>query len=272
MILLVVHAGILIQVLLMKNAPLYVIVIVAVLLGTGSVKAQTHFLLDLETGVAFTGPYNEIRVPGKEGTPFDVFGAGFKTNPEFFYRIKAGVQLAGRHNFLLLLAPLTTQSKSRNALSEPLLFDGVTFPPGRALKVSYRFNQYRFTYRFDFVRRRALRLGAGASIQLRDAVIVADNGALKQRYAGPGPVPLLNLYLNWQPTPALGLLLAGDALAGGPGGRAIDAFGGITYALRPGIHLKAGYRIFEGGVSIGEIYNYAWVNFASVGIVLRPPQ
>jgi len=231
-------------------------------------SAQTTFALDLETGTAFKGPYNEIRVPGNGGTTFDIFGPGFTTNPKWFYRIRAGVTINDRHTITALFAPLTIESVSTGNLSQPILFQGTTFENTRALHVQYTFNSYRLTYRYNFIRQENLRIGAGITAKLRDASIVLDNGQVKAETSNVGPVPLINFYVNWFPVKNVGLLLEGDGLAVPPfsRGRAFDIFGGVNFPITGDLKLKAGYRVLEGGVNVESNYNINWVNFASVGV------
>jgi hypothetical protein len=230
--------------------------------------AQTRFVLDLETGAAFKGLYNEIRIPGNGGTTFDIFGPGFTTQPRWFYRIRAGVTLNDRHTITGLYAPLTIESVSDGNLQQPILFQNTTFENSRDLQVQYTFNSYRLTYRYNFIRKENLRMGAGITAKVRDANIVLDNGQSKAERANVGPVPLINFYFNWLPVSRVGVLVEGDGFAFPPfsRGRAFDIFGGLHVPLAREFALKAGYRVLEGGVNIDSDYNFNWINFASVGI------
>jgi len=70
---------------------------------------------------------------------------------------------------------------------------------------------------------------------------------------------------NWR------FFIEGDGLFGGPG-RAFDAFGGVSYKTIIGksqpLHIKAGYRIVEGGADVGEVYNFTVFHLASIGAIL----
>lgn len=227
-----------------------------------------QLLIDAETGVIFPGRYNDIRRPN-EATQFNPFGSTYKTDPAVFYRIKAGFTLNDRHTLTMLVAPLTVESNTRQTLAQPITFNGTTFGAGRPLRVRYSFDSYRLTYRYNFVRSNKLRLAGGISVQLRSAAIELANDTQRSRYTNLGPVPLLSLYAHWRPANKLGLLLDADALAGGGGGRAEDLFAGLTYQVGSRSYLKAGYRVLEGGVSgIEEIYNYTWINYASIGLAV----
>ncbi len=226
------------------------------------------FLLDAETGVVSKGAYNEIRVPGNGGTGFDIFKSGFSPAPQFFYRLRAGVTLNERHTIMALFAPLSIQVNSDGNLAQPISFNGEVFGAGQPVQVQYKFNAYRLSYRYNFVRTDKVTLGAGISFLWRDAAIELKNGQTSSKYSGPGPVPLLNFHFNWLPRQHFGFLLEADALAGRPEGRAIDAFAGVNFPLNRRLAIRAGYRVFEGGVNIDKVYNFAWFNYASAGVTL----
>ena len=71
-----------------------------------SIKAQV--LIDLESGAVFTG-YNDVRIPGDEGTLFSLKD-DLIPKTEFFYRIRLNYTIKSRHTISLLYAPLETIS------------------------------------------------------------------------------------------------------------------------------------------------------------------
>lgn len=81
-------------------------------------------------------------------------------------------------------------------------------------------------------------------------------------------MPLIHFRLFWKFTKKFALLLDGDALAA-PQGRAEDVFAGIIFKASDKINLKAGYRILEGGADNDEVYNFTWLNYASIGAIFR---
>jgi len=50
----------------------------------------------------------------------------------------------------LTAAPL--RLKADGTVDKDVIFDASTFPAGTPLKAEYRFDTYRFTYRYDFYR------------------------------------------------------------------------------------------------------------------------
>jgi hypothetical protein len=72
----------------------------------------------------------------------------------------------------------------------------------------------------------------------------------------------------WRFAGPWGLLLDGDALAGGPG-RAEDVTLALRYQLRDDLAVRAGYRFVEGGSDVDEVYNFALVHFVGAGLELE---
>lgn len=86
-----------------------------------SLKAQA--LIDFETGAVFTG-YNDVRIPGNQGTLFSLKD-DLIPKTEFFYRIRLNYTIKSRHTLSLLFAPLET--KSEGSVTNEIFFEGVFF-------------------------------------------------------------------------------------------------------------------------------------------------
>lgn len=224
-----------------------------------SVKAQAF--IDLESGLVFTG-YNDVRIPGDEGT---LFSLKDDLSPEtsFFYRLRLGYTIQSRHTISLLYAPLET--KSEGSTPQDILFAGMLFPANTELEGTYKFNSYRLTYRYDFVKKPRLEFGVGFTAKIRDARIALSSSEVVSEKTNVGFVPIINFRLFWDMNDKFGLLFEGDALAA-PQGRAIDVLTAGTYRLSDRIGIRAGYRILEGGADNDEVYNFSLFNYASVGI------
>ncbi len=227
-----------------------------------SLRAQTS--VDLETGYVFTG-YNNIRIPGNEGTTFSM-----KTDlmPEntFFYRIRLGYTINSRHNLSLLYAPLKISAEGKK--DQHIIFQGIGFPANTDLKGIYQFNSYRLTYRFDFVKNPGFEFGMGFTAKIRDAKIAISSAGSFSEKTNIGFVPIINFRLFWKMTDQLGLLLEGDALAA-PQGRAEDVMIAATYEMTDHIRFGAGYRILEGGADNDEVYNFSLFHYATVSITYK---
>jgi hypothetical protein len=107
----------------------------------------------------------------------------------------------------------------------------------------------------------------GLSLLVRDARIAVSQNDVMAEDTDLGFVPLISFDLNYSATDKLSLVLKGDALVG-PQGRAEDIFGGILYDIIPDdLELKLGYRFIEGGADVDQVYNFAFIHFADIGLV-----
>lgn len=216
--------------------------------------------ISVETGPVFTG-YNNIRIPGDEGTLFS-FKEDLPSETKAFYRLKAGYTINSRHNLFLLYAPLETNSGGMAA--RDIVFEGVVFPAYMPLSGSYKFNSYRLTYRYEIVKRPNIEFGMGFTAKIRDArirITTKDRTSVKTNV---GFVPIINFRLWWKLHEKFGLLLDGDALAA-PQGRAEDVLLAANYMVTDHLSMFAGYRILEGGADNDEVYNFSLFHYASIG-------
>jgi hypothetical protein len=129
----------------------------------------------------------------------------------------------------------------------------------------YRFNTYRLTYRWTFHRGETWDFGIGAAALIRDAKIRLQQGDRVRTDADLGIVPLLHLYGARHLTPNTSLVLDLEGAAA-PQGRAIDASLTLRHNRPSGWHLFAGYRVLEGGADNSNVYTFAWIHFATVGL------
>jgi len=226
-----------------------------------SLTGQATF--DLETGAVGTG-YNNVRIPGNQGTLFSLKD-DLVSKTEIFFRLRASYTIKNRHTLSLLYAPLETTSKG--SVSGDLLFEGVTFPSNTDLTGTYKFNSYRLTYRYEIVLKPKFEFGLGFTAKIRDARIALASAGLESEKTNVGFVPIINFRLLWEPYEKFGILLEGDALAA-PQGRAEDVLIAATYRVSNRLGLKAGYRLLEGGADNDEVYNFALFNYASVGLYI----
>ena len=150
-----------------------------------SAGASARWSLDLETGALFSG-YNNVRIPRSTGTLFSL-SRELKTKPGMFIRGKPGISWGDRHVVTLLVAPL--RLKAQGQVNRPVTYEGTTFPALTPLSATYRFDSYRLTYRYDFMRRPALRAGLGITAKIRDAAIGVEGGGQSAEKKNTGFVP-----------------------------------------------------------------------------------
>jgi hypothetical protein len=225
---------------------------------------QAQFRIDAEGGLVFGTNYNNIRIPGIGGT-LVIVSDQLKLSPEIFYRLRAGYTINNRHTISALFAPLTVNYKG--SFDQDVNFNNSLFLRNQDVRVNYKFNSYRLTYRYDFIANAKWRVGAGLTGKIRDADVRFRDASTDQHYSNVGFVPLVNFYVGAKPNEHWTLILEGDALAS-KFGRAEDIFAGISYHVNPNLGIKLGYRVVEGGADNEKIYNFTWINYASTGIFL----
>jgi len=218
--------------------------------------------LEVEAGAAFTG-YNDVRIPSDTGSDISL-AADTPPDPALALRFRGGFTFADRHTLMILAAPLTVRGSG--LLDRPVTYQGTTFASGTKLESSYRFDSYRFTYRYSFIKKEGLELAAGATVKLRSADIALMSDTAYAHRRDIGVVPLLSAKVEWDFAPRFGLLLDVDALVS-PFGRAEDLLLALRYRVSDPVALRIGYRILEGGSDGGgNVYTFALFHYATAGI------
>lgn len=217
--------------------------------------------VDFEAGLAIAGG-NDVAIPGDTGTPLS-FTDDLSTSPAPVARLRIGA-VFGRHTLYALGAPL--RFSARGSPPRDVDFDGVTFAEGAPVHASYRFDSWRATWRYGFVRAAPWELDGGLTLKVRDAAIsMAGAGGVAEK-SNVGVVPLLSFRVAWWSSPSFGLLLDGDALVGPNGGRAEDVLIAAQWRVREGTLARVGYRILEGGADAKTVYNFALVHYLTAGL------
>jgi hypothetical protein len=226
----------------------------------GVTAAVAGWSVDVELGPVFSG-YNDVRVPNERGSDISL-SSDLDADPAFFYRVRGGYTFGERHSIMALAAPL--QIEAAGALDRPVVFNELEIPAGVPIDATYRFDSYRLTYRYDFVRRPSLRFGLGVTAKVRDAAITLESGGVEAEEANTGAVPLINFALTWAFAEKWTFRVDGDALAA-PQGRAEDVLVAVRYRIHKEVGLNAGYRMLEGGADVDEVYNFAMLHYVVVG-------
>jgi len=234
-----------------------------VLVSAGFLNAQSPWRFDFENGAAFNGS-NDIGIPRSTGTRFSLTES-FDVMPTYFLRLRLTYRIGGRHSLSALFAPLSFKASGRTQV--PIRFNGADFLSGVEAEASYRFNSYRLTYRYDLIGAGLWKVGIGFTAKIRDAAIRLRAGAVESEKRNVGFVPLLHFRVERQFSARIGALLEGDALAAKQG-RAEDVLLAFLFRLSPSVTLKVGYRVVEGGANVEEVYNFALIHYASLGIFI----
>jgi opacity protein-like surface antigen len=245
----------------MSKAALSFPMLALVFLASAAPPALGQWFIDFENGLAVSG-YNDVRIPNATGTLFSL-SEELTTDPGYYIRVRLGYGWKSGHNVSVLAAPLTLRASG--SVGREILFNGDAFAPGVPLSGRYRFNSYRATYRYDFVRGTKWRVGAGLTLKVRDAAIGLEGGGTSSEKTNVGLVPLVNFRVLWRFHRNWSLLLDGDAAAAKQG-RAEDVQLALQYRLSDRLTLRAGYRVLEGGADVDEVYNFALIHFLGAGL------
>ncbi len=235
--------------------------IAAILLALSPTGSAAQWRLDLEGGAVWSIS-NDVRIPGDSGTEFSLTG-DLSTDASAYWRARVEYVLGERHVFSVLYAPLTLESTG--SLDKDLDFVDETFSAGTDLTAEYMFNSYRFTYRYEFRPGEQFQFGLGLTGKVRDAKISVAGGGLYSESTNVGFVPLLNFRLSWAFSDALAVLFEGDAAAASQG-RAEDVILALVWRANDRWAVRGGYRVLEGGADNDEVYNFAFLSYAALGV------
>jgi hypothetical protein len=247
----------------MKKMALLSLITMFSMLGLSS-NMFAQWFLDFENGLAASG-YNDVEIPRDAGTRFSLTD-DLTTDSSYFFRVRIGYRWKSRHTLFAFAAPLTL--KANGQVGKDIVFFEETFPANTPLIARYTFNSYRLTYRYDLVRKPKWQLGIGFTAKIRDAAVEVEGSGKSSKKTNVGFVPLLHFRVLWQFQNDWGLLLEGDAAAASQG-RAEDVLLALQYSLSEKVHIRAGYRIIEGGADVEEVYNFSLIHFLSAGIHIQ---
>lgn len=232
--------------------------------------AHAQLVTDLETGLNFSG-YNDVGVPGNN--PGNIFSLqnNLGSNASFFIRARVTYTLAEKHNISVLIAPFTKTYKGKP--KQNFNFAGENYSSLYETTAKYKFNSWRLTYRWDFVRSKHLQVGVGLTGKIRDAKISikgkdGTGTVIESSTSNVGFVPLINFFFAWKFTQCMDFRIEGDALAA-PQGRAEDVFIGWTGNISDKLKLKVGYRLLEGGADNNTVYNFALFHYIVLGLMFQ---
>jgi len=225
-------------------------------------KSQINF--DIEAGIITTG-YNNVCIPGSSGTLVSLSDE-LSSTPNIFSRVAVGYRFKQRNEILVLYAPLSLTYKG--SVDKDVVFQDETYSANTSLNVFYKFNSYRFSYRYYIIDNDKFDIGIGLTLKVRDAQIGFRSGTIESEKTDLGMVPLINFSIHWKTTERIGMILNGDALAA-PQGRAEDILLAITFKGTENFTVKAGYRILEGGADNATVYTFSMFHYGVIGVIIR---
>jgi len=224
-----------------------------------------RYSVRIEGGPAWQS-LNDVQIPNDaSGTRFslyDLAGSG----PWPAGRVYLTWRTGERHALRVLVAPFSITETG--VPDRTIDFAGATYASGVPVEATYKFNSYRLSYRYRFHEGERWTWWTGFTAKVRDAKVELRQGTTTSRKTDLGFVPLLHLAGDWRFAPGWRLGLDADALAGGPG-RAEDVALTLGRDLGDAWTLTAGYRMVEGGADVDEVYAFAWLHYAVVGIERR---
>lgn len=225
---------------------------------------RTTWRLDLEAGVTFP-TRNDVRIPSRTGTAFDMNRLqGEPASP--FFRATVEADPWQRHGFRFAYQYL--RNEGSGALPTATTFTTGVFAPGARTTGNYRFDTWRFTYRYTLVQQENFRLRIGITGLIRDAEIRLTQGGLVRRDSDVGFVPLLHASFDWRIAPRVTLMGEIDAL-GASQGRAIDIGLRAAYDLDRNWQVTGGWRFLDGGVDNSDVFNFARFHTLTAGVAYR---
>jgi len=224
-------------------------------------ESGKRWRLEAEGGFVLPG-YNNVQVPNPEGTRFSLRN-DLDVESKAYYRLRLSWRFAERHEFSLLYAPLSLNASG--VLPGAVRFNDTLFPAGTSVDALYRFNSYRLTWRWHWVRAPRLDLWVGFTAKIRDAEIRVESAGSEAYTDNVGFVPLLHLRMEWRWGNRAGLIAEADAAAAKQG-RAEDVAVMVFWNAGSRTRLQAGYRFVEGGADVEQVYNFAFIGYVFAGI------
>lgn len=221
--------------------------------------------VDLEW-VSVSQQRNTVQVPNDStGSRFsmrELTGSG----PDTGVRLTYTRVLAPRQELRLLFAPYAVTGSAFPG--GDILFQGRSFSAGSPVSARYEFNSYRATWRYTLIDDGVNTLKIGGTGKIRDARIELSQGGVTAERSNVGFVPLLHLYGERRLSPGLTGIVDFDGLAGGPG-RAIDLGLLVRYGVTRDLSVQAGWRMLDGGVDTLDQFNFARLQYWSLGVGYR---
>ena len=180
----------------MKSKIVSVVMVFVSLIGM-SVSAQTGlnspdnpYALELTYELGAVKVLKNTLQIGEDSTNFDFVTQGGEEILLPFQRYSGNLSLFGKHNIVLLYQPL--EIVTNVTFREEVKIDKTTFPKDDSMRIKYGFPFWRLSYVYDFLDNGNLKLGAGLSLQLRNASIVfeslSDGKLSTSQNLGPVPV------------------------------------------------------------------------------------
>jgi hypothetical protein len=227
-------------------------------------KFADNLGMELETGWIRSG-YNDVAIPGNSGDKFSL-SEDLKADDNVFFRLRLNYILSQKSELSLLYAPLKIESTGE--FNKDILFAGESFSAAQLVNATYVFNSYRLTYKYRLFENKKWQIKLGFTAKIREAEIKLENSEKTANKTNVGFVPIIYFSSRYHFSDKVSLELSGDALAA-PQGRAEDVLFALLYQISPKMETKIGYRLLEGGSDGDEVYTFALIHYAVLGLGFR---
>lgn len=244
----------------MKSAAL-----LALLLPAVAAPCHARFSFDVESGAVWNDKA-DVRIPNRGGTFFSLSEDLSAESPDAFFRGRATWHLGPKHDVAVLVAPLEMDFAGN--FDRPVRFNGQTFAANTPTSALFRFDSYRLTYRYNFIRTDEVTFGMGITAKVRDAEVAVTQNGRSAVDTDTGVVPLINYQFAWRFARDFSLYSEGDAL-GAPQGYAVDVAGALQWHLSDRFALRLGYRLLDGGADNDSVYTFSRFHHATLGATLQ---
>ncbi len=221
---------------------------------------------------------------GSDGTQFDYVEEGGQNILFPFQRLSAEIHFGPRHGIILLYQPLDIRTET--LLDRDVIVDELTFPADTPVELRYGFDFYRFSYLYDFSRKKNKEIAIGLSLQLRNASIwfKSADGTLFRVNQNVGPVPIFKFRTRlpfkkgvWFGSEIDGFYANGRYISGSDNdfeGAILDASFRIGFDLNTSFstflnvrYIGGGARGFnEGDTGPGDGYTDNWLHTGAVSL------
>ena len=240
-------------------------VLTLLVLSAAVVPSQAEFSFDFESGAVWN-TQADVRIPNEGGTFFSLADNLNADDPRAFFRGRLTWHISPKHDLSVLYAPL--EMDSSGSFDRPVSFNGSDFAADTPTSGLFRFDSYRLTYRYNFVRNEKVTFGMGVTAKIRDAEVSLTQNGRTVTDANTGFVPLINYQFAWRFARQFSLYSEGDAL-GAPQGYAVDVAAALQWHVTDNLALRLGYRILDGGADSDSVYTFNQFQYATIGATFR---
>ncbi|MCZ8253281.1 MAG: hypothetical protein O9318_12490 [Hylemonella sp.] len=229
----------------------------------GAADPAERVSLELELGAAQLQK-NELQSPNDaSATRFDLARVLGTDSTQGTGRVTVRIPAAGGDEWLAVYAPLTFEGSA--TLDQTVVYEGRTFAGAPETRASYRFDTYRLTWRRAVIQSAETTVRLGVTGLVRDAAISLSQAGVSASRSNTGLVPLLHGSLERRLGSRISLIGDVDALGSGQG-YAVDLSLRAQYVLDTRWAVSAGYRMLDGGADNDTLYNFARIEWLTLGV------